>query len=156
LIFVLKKGNVMFLIKKLVAISVFSVLMFVKMYANDDKPMSAVEHVDEVIEQIHNSKWQKYAFYLFGALNGFYLPLSYALALGTDAFDISNPVFKEKFGPFVKGATLGIGCWFAYKVVEWYLQMAVLKALNATLQNPIISRMVIQNGASLQQNAAAS
>lgn len=107
-------------------------------------------------EQEQSSRWSKRLFYLFGFLNGFYLPVSYALALGVDAFELSNPVFKEKLEPFAKGAMLGIGFWFAYKIVEWYLQVAVLKALNVTIQNPIISKILLQNSSTLQQNVSTN
>ncbi len=83
--------------------------------------------------------------FLFGILNGFYLPLTYALALGFNLIDLSHPVMQENLQPFAKGATLGIGCWFAYKIIEWYLQMAVLKTLNAALKNPVINKVVREN-----------
>ena len=83
--------------------------------------------------------------FLLGCLNGFYLPLTYAVALGLNVVDLSDPVLKENLQPFAQGATLGIGCWFAYKIVEWYVQIAVLKTLNAALQNPVINKVVSEN-----------
>lgn len=75
--------------------------------------------------------WHKRLMFLLGSIHGFYLPLTYALTLGLNIIDFSHPVMKENFEPFAKGATLGIGFWLAYKIVQSYLELALLKLQNS-------------------------
>jgi hypothetical protein len=146
-------------LKKYSMVFFISLLIGLNLYGNEEISNENGEQrssVSESTQESMSSRWHKRCLYLFGALNGFYLPLSYAVALGLDAFDLSNPEVKKTFEPFTKGVTLGIGCWFAYAILEWYLQLAVLKTINSVLQNPMVSKLIAQNNLMVQATTSAA
>lgn len=124
-------------------------------YADNDVEVVSNQNEQSVEDSFITSKWHKRGMFLLGCVNGFYLPLTYAVALGFNAVDLSHPIMKENLQPFAKGATLGIGCWFAYKIIQWYLELAVLRTVTAVLKNPVINKIIRESDFGVQRQEVA-
>lgn len=95
----------------------------------NEQEIQVIESVQEEPLDVKTSEptpWYKQGMFWFGCLNGFYLPVSYAIALGFDLVDTSHPAVKEKLKPFGYGAATGIGVRAVYEACRAVLVAALV------------------------------
>lgn len=127
---------------------IFFIMMTIivgSLYADENKQCSSCITDEYTCQPTEINSWRKRSIYLLGLINGFYLPLTSVAAYGLNVIDFSHPVMRENLEPFVRGATVGVGCWFVYKIIEWYMYRTILKAFDTASKNPLTIKVVHEN-----------